>query len=569
MDYQDHNATTIYTPLIKRLNGHGMYQLFHACFGHPGMTVMSQLHNHIDNILKLRPPPLFKCTTCTRMKLTRRSTTAAHVQEALKTNPPDTDILQIADTPQSSPSTAVTGIGCPVAGERFHMDMGFIRGTKYSFRDVDGNLVTSLDGYNSYPLVVDKATRYTWVFLAKTKTPQVEPIRTFLQTHGSKGNGPKVIQTDEGGELWGSHDFQRMVRESGYIMEPTAADASFQNGIAERPNRTLGDMMRCLLHGANLGPEYWSWALIHAVYLKNRLPHRSIPTTPYQEYTGRRPDAKYLRIFGCPIITKLSGKRPAKLDSHTATGIFLGYTATDKNVYYQDTILKKIKVTTHVIFDEAGFTVPKLQLTPIQEALQHAGQEQMCPAQPVDVTECHKLARDQDDNNYIAVKRLSPLAKLPVQGTPQSAGLDLFSAVDIIVPPGTPTKIPTDITITPPPGTYCQILSQSGLIVKENVETKGGTIDRDYTGNVTVIMVNNSNNDFHVKIGDRVAQLVTYYIQQPKVMEVTTMPDTARGDNGFGSTGIHSNPTASPQVRILSSLTDSILQSDGIKPYNI
>ncbi len=57
--------------------------------------------------------------------------------------------------------------------------------------------------------------------------------------------------------------------DTGFILEPTAAGAPFQNGLAERPNQTLAIMARCLLHSANIGPEFWSYALLHAVYLKN------------------------------------------------------------------------------------------------------------------------------------------------------------------------------------------------------------------------------------------------------------------------------------------------------------
>jgi len=103
--------------------------------------------------------------------------------------------------------------------------MGFVQGTKYSHKDMDGNIVTSLDGYNSYLLIVDYATRYKWVFLTKNKTPQVETARAFLKTHGTTLPFQKYIHTDEGREWWGSHDFQKMAREAGFIMEPTAADA--------------------------------------------------------------------------------------------------------------------------------------------------------------------------------------------------------------------------------------------------------------------------------------------------------------------------------------------------------
>ncbi|MFN9981938.1 MAG: hypothetical protein ACK53Y_18575, partial [bacterium] len=83
--------------------------------------------------------------------------------------------------------------------------------------------------------------------------------------HGSKSAAQRYIRTDQGGELWRSHLFQQMCKDLNFIPQPTASDASFQNGMAERPNQTFGDMMRSMLHGANLGPEYWSWALLHAV----------------------------------------------------------------------------------------------------------------------------------------------------------------------------------------------------------------------------------------------------------------------------------------------------------------
>ncbi len=62
-----------------------------------------------------------------------------------------------------------------------------------------------------------------------------------------------------------------MVAMAGFTVEPTGSDGSAQNGIVERPNRTFGQMMRCLLHSAELGPEFWSFALNHAVYIKNSI----------------------------------------------------------------------------------------------------------------------------------------------------------------------------------------------------------------------------------------------------------------------------------------------------------
>ena len=88
--------------------------------------------------------------------------------------------------------------------------------------------------------------------------------------------------------------------------------------------------MRCLLHAADLGSEYWSFALIHAVYVKNRIPHSYIRMTPYEALTGSQPNLTRLRIFGCRVFVRKPNIKKAKLDYNTSNGIFVGYTATNK-----------------------------------------------------------------------------------------------------------------------------------------------------------------------------------------------------------------------------------------------
>lgn len=287
-DIQSECIKSNYTPLTRRLSSSGTYELIHARMGHLGEKAMCTLHLHADGIPKLQKPTYFKCLTCMLSKSYKQPIPA---QTGVKTGHGTRTTLasDTRDTP-----------GC-----HFHMDMGFICGSKYSHKREDGHLVTSLDGYNSYLLIIDRATRYLWVFLSCYKMPPIQTIKMFLQTHGSKSTQQKFIRTDEGGEFWGSHQFQQAIRDAGYILEPMASDASFQNGLAECPNCTLGDMMRTLLHSAGLGPQYWSWALIHAVYLKNRLPHPTTNVTPYEVYTGMHPNISKVQIFGCPVVCHL------------------------------------------------------------------------------------------------------------------------------------------------------------------------------------------------------------------------------------------------------------------------
>lgn len=194
-------------------------------------------------------------------------------------------------------------------GQHFHVDYGFMKGSGYCHKDEEGRTITSIDGYRSNCIIVDKCSRYTWIFLTKTKHPPIQMIENFLDQHGNKSISPRTLRTDKGGELWGSQELKNVIAKTKFLLEPTAPDAPSQNGMAER----------------------WSFALLHAVYLKNRIPHSATGDTPYHAYTGTRPSAKYLRIFGSPIIARNPGRRSSKLDMHTSMGTFLGYTAMDKN----------------------------------------------------------------------------------------------------------------------------------------------------------------------------------------------------------------------------------------------
>ena len=109
-----------------------------------------------------------------------------------------------------------------------------------------------------------------------------------------------------------------------------------QNGLAEKPNQDLAKIMRCLLYSSWLGSEYWSYALRHAVYLKNRLPHSANQwRTPYTctVVNGKKPDLSRLRIFGSKVQIKHSNKRQKKLDKISREGLFMTYKGTDKIVY--------------------------------------------------------------------------------------------------------------------------------------------------------------------------------------------------------------------------------------------
>ena len=134
------------------------------------------------------------------------------------------------------------------------MDFGFVQGSTYTIKQEDGPTITSKDGYNSYLVIVDRSTRYTWIFLTKSKHPPTAITRKVLKKFKST-NTHHTVRTGQGKELGKSGVFRNMVNEEGFTLEITGADTSLQNGMAESPNRVLAQMMRCTLYSADLGLE--------------------------------------------------------------------------------------------------------------------------------------------------------------------------------------------------------------------------------------------------------------------------------------------------------------------------
>lgn len=138
----------------------------------------------------------------------------------------------------------------------------------------------------------------------------------------------------------------------------------------------------------------------------------------------------------------------------------------------------------------------------------------------------------------LRVKKLSLNAILPSRGSALAAGYDLSSANSCVVPARGKALVPTDLSIAIPEGTYARIAPRSGLAWKCSIDVGAGVIDADYRGPVAVILFNHSDQDFEVKVGDRIAQLIIEKILTPLVLEVKDLDSTFRGVGGFGSTGV-------------------------------
>jgi len=128
---------------------------------------------------------------------------------------------------------------------------------------------------------------------------------------------------------------------------------------------------------------------------------------------------------------------------------------------------------------------------------------------------------------------------LPAYATSGAAGMDVLSAEDVVLKPGERHAVATGLAVAIPAGYEIQVRPRSGLAFKHGVTVPNtpGTIDSDYRGELKVLMINHGTEDFSIKRGERVAQLVLAPVTQARWDEVVVLDETDRGSGGFGSTG--------------------------------
>ena len=141
----------------------------------------------------------------------------------------------------------------------------------------------------------------------------------------------------------------------------------------------------------------------------------------------------------------------------------------------------------------------------------------------------------------VLVKKLNPKVQLPSYKTDGSSGMDLLAFINspVIIKPGTSELIPTGLSIAIPNNFEIQIRPRSGLATKSSISVLNtpGTVDSDYRGEIKIILFNHGKKEFIVNNNDRVAQMVLMPVSKVDFNEVDKLPNTIRGEGGFGSTG--------------------------------
>jgi len=147
-------------------------------------------------------------------------------------------------------------------------------------------------------------------------------------------------------------------------------------------------------------------------------------------------------------------------------------------------------------------------------------------------------------NSDVAVEiiRCRHGARLPQYMTAAAAGMDLYVTLEkeVVLAPGERVMVPTGIAIALPEGYEAQVRPRSGLAAKHGVTLLNtpGTIDADYRGEISVILINHGAEDFIIKDGERVAQMIIAPVSRCQLSLVESLDETERGSGGFGHTGV-------------------------------
>jgi len=213
---------------------------------------------------------------------------------------------------------------------------------------------TFLGGHKYAMIFVDDYSRFTRLYTMKFKSQALDKMKQFIADVGRpKELSIEALRSDNGGEFI-SNKFVKFCRDKGIRRELTIPRTSEQNGVAERYLRTIFGMTRSMLRNASLTDGWWGTGATTATYIKNRTltSANKDNKTPYELFTGKKPDLSNMRTFGCKVYAYNDSKSRGKLDDRAIEGIFLGYGDQTKGylVYLKEA--RKVIISRSVVFFE-------------------------------------------------------------------------------------------------------------------------------------------------------------------------------------------------------------------------
>lgn len=304
--------------------------LWHRRYGHLSVSQMRKLSANVSGFELDTLSPM-KCVTCLKGKMARAPFPPSE-------SPRSDQLLALVHTDIMGP-----------------MNAGTFKGAKYVL------------------LLVDDYSRKLFIRILHSKAQAFEMFKEWkVMVENQTGFKVKVLRSDNGGEFT-SKAFGDFLASCGIVHQRTAAYSPQQNGVAERANRSVLEMTRCMIIDSCLDRRFWGEAAKCAVYVRNRSPSSVLEgKTPEELWTGRPVRVKHLRTFGSLAVVHIPKERRRKLDEKGKEMIFIGYCEQSKAWRFTDLDNPGRKVVVSrdaVILDQERNNVKKLTYVEPEPAL--------------------------------------------------------------------------------------------------------------------------------------------------------------------------------------------------------
>jgi hypothetical protein len=217
--------------------------------------------------------------------------------------------------------------------------------------DIWGPLaIPSVHGHRYFLTIVDDHTRFVWIILLKQKSEVAIKLQHFITLiENQYTTVPKIIRSDNGPEF----SLSTFYSSKGIIHQRSCVETPQQNGRVERKHQHILNVGRALLYHSKLPKSFWSYALLHATFIINRVPTPVLGNmSPYQKFYDQLPDINSFKVFGSLCYASTLNAHRSKLDPRARKSVFLGYTIGFKGYVLLDFHTREVFISRHVSFHE-------------------------------------------------------------------------------------------------------------------------------------------------------------------------------------------------------------------------
>ena len=278
----------------------------------------------------------------------------------------------------------------------------------------DFKTIPTRGGKNYFITFIDDCSKYCYVYLLHSKDEALNMFKTYkAEVENQLEKKIKIIRSDRGGE-YESIAFADFCALNGIVHQTTAPYTPQQNGVAERKNRTLKDMINSMLNSSGLPHSFWGEALLSANFILNRIPFKSSNKSPYEFWKGRLPSYKMIKVWGCLAKVLIPLPKRTKLGPKTIDCIFIGFA--HASAAYRFLVYKS--------------EVHDIHVNTILESIDAEFFEHIFPYKENKTSSSNKRIRDEPSTSKVQEQNLEPRRGSRIK-IPKNFGPDFISFITI------------------------------------------------------------------------------------------------------------------------------------------